>query len=267
MEDGDGNEEEAFSMAGQIDALADGPSPSLVTLTIGGNDIGFTSIVQSCLQVRIGGQGQHSPYYSGEDCDQWLDVLAPAATEELRTGKGDVTDSDGDGYQCPEPCSLTSAVVDVVEAAPEAEVLVVGYPPLMPMADHGCTGPVQIDGVPAEGVEWYVAPDDVRRGRDVITNINAALRDAADAAGATYVEPAGLFAGREVCSPQPWIHGVNVDESAYPEMSTFHPNHRGGSGWPPRSSMPWGPTGRSLVCDGSRCCDIRQGSSWLSVAG
>ena len=222
--------DEAFSIAGQIDAIAEGPAPTLVTLTIGGNDVGFTSIVQSCLQIRIQGQGQHSPYYSAEDCDAWLDELAPAAIEELRTGLGDVTHPDGDGYQCPGPCSLTSALTDVAEAAPEARVLVVGYPPLMPPVDAGCKGLVRFEGVPNASVEWYVAPADVRRGRKVIADLNAALREAAEAAGATYVDPGSRFAGHEVCSPAPWIHGVNLDADAFPLFSTFHPNRRGGVG-------------------------------------
>lgn len=220
---------EAFTIAGQLDALAEGPTPTLVTLTIGGNDIGYSSIVQSCLQIRIGGQGQHSPYFDRQQCDEWLDEMAPAALQDLRTGMGDTTHPDGDGYQCTEPCSLTSAVEDVVEAAPEARVVVVGYPPLMPSVDTGCTGTVTIDGRPEPAVEWFVAPADVRRGRRLISDLNAALREAAEAAGATYVGPGSRFAGHEVCSPDPWIHGVNLDEDAFPLWSTFHPTNRGGA--------------------------------------
>jgi hypothetical protein len=228
--EGDEGDSEAIHIAGQIAAIGEGESPSLVTLTIGGNDIGFVSIVESCLQVQIQGEGQHSPYYSPEQCDHMLDVEAPAAIEALREGIDDPRHPDGDGYQCSDPCSLTGAVEDVIDAAPEARVLVVGYPPLMPAVDTGCRGTAVIDGEPATGVEWHVAPADVRRGREVIADLNAALRDAAIAAGATYVDPGPRFAGHEVCSPDPWIHGLELDDRAFPLFSTFHPNRRGGVG-------------------------------------
>ncbi|HEX7135029.1 MAG TPA: SGNH/GDSL hydrolase family protein [Iamia sp.] len=228
--EGDHGDSEDIHIAGQIAAIGEGEPPSLVTLTIGGNDIGFVPIVESCLQVQIQGEGQHSPYYSAEQCDHMLDVEAPAAIEDLREGLDDPRHPDGDGYQCSDPCSLTSAVEDVVAAAPEARVLVVGYPPLMPAVDTGCRGTAVIDGEPATGVEWSVAPADVRRGREVIADLNAALRDAAVVAGATYVDPGPRFAGHEVCSPDPWIHGLELDDGAFPLFSTFHPNRRGGVG-------------------------------------
>jgi hypothetical protein len=224
------DEDEDFAMNGQIDAIAEGEAPSLVTLTIGGSDIGFMSLVSSCLQIQIGGTGQHSPYYDRQDCDALYEDWVPASLAQLRDGYGDMTEPDGDGYQCPEPCSLTSAVTDVVEAAPEARVVVVGYPPVMPAVDTGCRGPVRIDGKVAEGVEWYVAPGDVRRGREVIADLNALLRDAAEAAGATFVDPLQRFSGHEACSADPWINGVELDEDAFPRYSTFHPNRRGGVG-------------------------------------
>jgi len=222
--------EEERTYPGQIDAIAEGEAPALVTLTVGGNDIGFVDIVATCLQVQYQGTGQLNPYYSPEDCDHLLDVSAPAAIAALRTDVGEVEGPDGGGYQCDEPCSLPGAVADVVAAAPDAEVLVVGYPPLMPAVDAGCRGPMLLEHRPVNDVEWYIAPRDVRRGRKVIADLNAVLRDAAVAAGATYVDPGPRFAGHEVCSADPWVGGLDVDGDRSPYSSTFHPNRRGGVG-------------------------------------
>lgn len=213
---------------GQIAAIADGESPELVTLTIGGNDIGFVSIVEACLQVQVNGAGQFSPYYSRSQCDHMLDEYAPAATEALRTGIDDW--GQPEAFGCDAPCTLPGAVADVVAAAPDAEVVVVGYPPFMPAVDTGCRGPLRIDGEYSPTIEWYVAPADVRRGRRVIAELNAALRDAAVAAGATYVGLGPRFAGHEVCSADPWLAGVEVDADLFPLYSSFHPNRRGGVG-------------------------------------
>lgn len=217
---------EGHSYPGQIAALAGGPAPSLVTLTIGGNDIGFVPIMEACLRVEIGG-AQVSPYYDRARCELWLDWLAPAALAELRSG---LTDGgrpmDCDGHRC----TVAAAVAEVRAAAPGARVAVVGYPPLGPPSG-ACRGDLAFeDGRPALGGRWSIDPAHVAKGHSLVLQLNAVLRDAARQAGATYVDPVARFVGHTPCSADPWVNGLRVRRAAPGSVdpSSFHPNHRGG---------------------------------------
>ncbi|QYG92376.1 DUF4214 domain-containing protein [Iamia sp. SCSIO 61187] len=213
------------AVPGQIDRLAEGDAPALVTLTIGGNDIGFTPILTTCLQVLVG-SSQLNGSYSRAGCDAWLDG-AVAAIAELRTGQ---TDGAGGLRSCGgHACTLALAVADVVAAAPGARVVVVGYPPLVHATDAACSGPVRWDdGAPFAEARWLFAGSDVRRGRAVVAALNAALADAAAASGATFVDPATAFAGHAACSADPWVHGLVLSRSGSPASASFHPTRRGG---------------------------------------
>jgi hypothetical protein len=211
---------------GQIATMLAGPAPEVVTLTIGGNDIGYVPIIESCLRVDIGGS-QVSPYYDRAQCDLWLDWLAPAALAELRTGlTDDGRPRDCDGHRC----TVAAAVADIRDAVPAAWTAVVGYPPLTP-GDGVCAGTVRYaDGRPALGARWSMAAADVRKGRAIVAQLNRVLRDAAHAAGALYVDPVAAFAGHSSCGTDPWIHGLRLvsPDDLYPDTSSFHPNRRGG---------------------------------------
>ncbi len=213
---------------GQIATMAVGEAPSLVTLTIGGNDVGFVPILEACLRVEVAGT-QVSPSYDRARCDLWLDRLAPAALRDLREGLRDGGRlRECDGHRC----TVAAAVADVRAAAPGARVAVVGYPPLVP-SDGTCAGAVRYaDGRPALGARWSLAAPDVRRGRSLVAQLNALLRDAAHASGATYVDPSVVFAGHSACGADPWIHGLRLvsPRDLFPDGSSFHPNRRGGVG-------------------------------------
>lgn len=211
---------------GQLAALSQGEEPDLVSLTIGGNDVGFVSILGACLRVDVGGT-QVNPSYDRARCGALLDRTAPARLAELRTGQA----AGGRPLRCDgHRCTLAAAVADIRGAAPGARVVVVGYPPLM-VAGGTCSGPLLFDdGRPALGGRWSVAPEHVRKGRAVVAGLNAVLRDAAVAAGATFVDPAPRFAGHSACSADPWLNGLRLvsPQDLLTAPSSFHPTRRGG---------------------------------------
>jgi lysophospholipase L1-like esterase len=99
--------------------------------------------------------------------------------------------------------NLVRVVRDVRTKAPAATVLLVGYPQLVP-ASGGCPQ------VP------FASP--VELGRKVNEGLDAAVRRAASATGATFVDIWSASAGHDLCSADPWVNGASG-----PGAAPFHP--------------------------------------------
>lgn len=210
----------------QLDALG-GTPPELVSVAIGGNDIGFRAILTACLQVVVG-TSQLNPDYSEEACNAQLDEIAPAKIAELATG---IRDDEGQVLTCGDgPCTLSNLFDDIAADAPGAEVAVVGYPPPLPAVTSGdCTGQVRFDdGSDFPGAEWVLAEQYVDRLRGLFTDLNAALEAAADEAGFAYVDSVDGFAGHAVCSDDPFIYGLRIERGVLEaDSASFHPTAAG----------------------------------------
>jgi lysophospholipase L1-like esterase len=173
----------------QYDAL--GPDTRLVTVGIGGNDIGFTEIVRTCLAALPFGTPCRDRWTAGgtDQLRDRVDALAPALAGVLR---------------------------EVHRRAPDARVAVVGYPSLLPTSGFGCYPFVPI------------SPGDVSYLRGVLTALNTRLERSAAAGGALYVDTAGPSAGHDFCQAPgvTWVEGLVPLAPAYP----FHPNATGSAG-------------------------------------
>lgn len=170
----------------QFNALS--PTAKLVTLGIGGNDVGFGEIAISCLSITPWGSPCKNKYVvNGVDTlKQRIDATAPKV----------------------------KAVIDGIrERSPQATILVVGYPKIVPRKPYGCW--------PALPIAWGDAPylDDVER------NLNAMLRQVADDNDAHYVDTYWPSYNYDACKPP----GVRWVEPLVP-VGTFvpvHPNNIG----------------------------------------
>jgi lysophospholipase L1-like esterase len=170
----------------QYDAL--GAGTQLVTVGIGGNDIGFSEIVQGCV----------SPTPFGTPC---RDRYVQGSHDELEAR----VDALGD--------RLDDVLDEVHRRAPAARVLLVGYPSVLPAEGPGCYPVVPYTG------------GDVEYLRGVLTDLNETIADAAEDGGATYVDTATPTVGHDVCTPPGtrWIEGLVPTAPAYP----VHPNALG----------------------------------------
>jgi lysophospholipase L1-like esterase len=164
-------------VAPQLDAVA--PDTDLVTMTIGGNDSGvFVSAILACGSAGILTLGHGSP------C---TDIYGTRFTDTIRTTT----------YP-----ALVAALQAVRAKAPNAEVAILGYPWILP-ATGGC-----FDRMP-------VAAGDVPYLRDLQTTLNDAVRRAAAATGATYVDMNVASEGHDACQPlgvrwiEPVLQGTN----------------------------------------------------------
>ncbi|GAB3805582.1 SGNH/GDSL hydrolase family protein [Micromonospora zhanjiangensis] len=167
---------------------------ALVTVQIGGNDIGFSDIISSCAQASLS-----SPL--GSPCK---DRYTAGGTDQLRA-RIDATVP-----------KVTAVLRAVRAAAPNARVAVLGYPAILPDSGYGC---------------WPVVPiayQDVPYLRGVEKALNAMLAGTAAANNASYVDVYTPSIGRDTCkgSGTRWVEGLVPQNSAAP----FHPNARGEQG-------------------------------------
>jgi lysophospholipase L1-like esterase len=172
----------------QLDAL--NGDVDLVTLGIGGNDIGFAEIIVTCAAHSL-----------------LLPVTAPCQAHYSRNG-------DELGARINATAPKVSAVLTAIrERAPGARILVVGYPVILPDRGPGC---------------WPLVPiavGDVAWLRSVQGRLNAMLAGEAARAGATFVDTYSSSVGHDVCRlpGRKWVEGFLPTAPAAP----VHPNALG----------------------------------------
>lgn len=172
----------------QLRAL--GPADALVLLTLGGDDMGFMNVLQTCMKLSL--------------TDPWG---SPCEAHYTQGG----TDQLAARVRAEAP-RLAAVFKAIAARAPRARIVVVGYPDLFPLRG-GCWPAVPITN------------GDIAYLRGVEMKINAALATAARAAGAMYVNTFTPTIGHDFCAPESArdVEGLIPGSAALP----FHPNARG----------------------------------------
>jgi lysophospholipase L1-like esterase len=178
----------------QLDALR--PSTGVVTLGIGGNDLGFSSIAGSCVALTPVG-----PTRVGLTC---RDHYTAGGVDRLAAVDRAV------GVR------VARVLAAIRTRAPGARVFVIGYPQLVPASGPGC---------------WPFLPftgTDVRYLAGVERGLDAALASAAAAAGDRFVDLAGPSADHDACTPPAtrWVEPLLATPGTYP----LHPDAAGMEG-------------------------------------
>ncbi|MFJ8863524.1 SGNH/GDSL hydrolase family protein [Streptomyces sp. NPDC102451] len=162
--------------SGQLGALS--ASTTLVSLTAGGNDVGFADVMQTC-------------------------VLQSEATCVARVNTA-VSE-----MQNTLPGRLDSLYTGIRSRAPQARVVVLGYPRFYKLSGSCIAGLTETE----RGA--------INNASDVLNGVLA--KRAADA-GFTYSSVVDEFTGHELCSGDPWIHSVSI-----PVTNSYHPKAIGQS--------------------------------------
>ena len=157
-------------------------STELVTITAGGNNLGFGAIITYC-GVALAG------VTPGAECD----AATAYAAAQLESGQL---------YR-----DLVSMIESVQAAAPNARIVVTGYPYLLDPIPAGLTDPAALF---------------IYQATELADDLNDAIAEAAGEAGATYVDVRSAFLGHGALSPDPWI---NLGGPGNPD--SFHPNAEG----------------------------------------
>jgi hypothetical protein len=164
----------------------------LVTVGIGGNDIGFSGILEDCASLTPTGHPCQDHYVvNGHDeLAERIDETAPKVAAVL------------DGIR---------------ERAPKARVFVVAYLAILPESGPGC---------------WPLlpmTPEDVPYLRGIEKKLNAMLADQAAAKGAAFVDAYAASIGHDACQ-LPGVRWVEPAVPASP-AAPVHPNLFGMQGY------------------------------------
>ncbi len=158
-----------------------------VSLHIGGNDIGFSSIAEDCFAI--------TPVNAGTPCQ---DKYVVDGRDEVSARIAETAPK------------VASVVKGIRQRAPNARVFVLTYPAIFPHAGGGCWPQLPVsDG----DVPWLRAKQE---------ELNAMVADAAIANGAAVVDAYAASRGHDACQP-PVIRWVEPLVPASP-AAPVHPN-------------------------------------------
>jgi lysophospholipase L1-like esterase len=165
----------------QIDAVS--PTTDLVTVGLGGNDLDFayTSVFQCVLAAGVDPEG--SP------CEDANERKVPRLLDRIEKRYAATLDA-------------------IADRAPDARILVVGYPRLLEDST-GCPR------------RFPIAEGDVAFVRRSFDRLNETVAAVADEAGLEYVDVAAASKGHDICSDEPWINGRREDRRT--GAAPYHP--------------------------------------------
>jgi hypothetical protein len=153
-----------------------------VTISVGGNDAGFANVLTTCAQ----------PSWLS-NCYGAIDKANSFITNTL-------------------PGRLTTLYSSIKSKAPNARVIVVGYPRIF-------------NGEDCNALTWF-SPTEESRLNATADLLNSRTATAASNAGFTFVNPTSKFVGHAVCDNVEWLNGLSS-----PVSESYHPNvagHRDG---------------------------------------
>jgi lysophospholipase L1-like esterase len=174
----------------QIEAVT--PDTRVITITIGGNDVNYSSSLVTC-----GRDGMN-----GKSC---LQASADAAAP-------DVDSAAIDNLLAQVENKLVAMLGKVQQAAPAARIYLVAYPMVLPDPAVPCPPDVPMQ------------PADTTFFGEVGARLQAAFSSAAATAGVTFVDVYGPSHGHDACAPaaQRWVEG-----QANSAVAAYHPNAAG----------------------------------------
>ena len=176
--------------APQFEALS--ADAALVTVGIGGNDVGLVGAATDCLELGLlapTGTACRSNFAKPDGGDRLVDEIAASAPKIAATLQG------------------------IHARSPQARVLIVGYPAVAPVDGRGCYPLVPLSN------------DDMAYLDEMLRRTNAMIAEQAAANDAEFVDTYAESVGHDVCTlpPTRWFEGVVPTMPAFP----VHPNALG----------------------------------------
>jgi lysophospholipase L1-like esterase len=150
------------------------PSTDLVTVTIGGNDTGWASVVQQCV------------YPAPLTCDEQIDEAERYIQEDL-------------------PGRLDAAYTAIASAAPNAEIIVLGYPRLF--NGEECN------------IITRISPEEQAQLNDAADLLAETIGATAASHGLRHLDMRDAFTGHAICDDVEWLNGIS-----WPIAESYHPN-------------------------------------------
>lgn len=179
--------------AAQLDQGVVTDATDLVTVTIGGNDLDWTTVMDLC----SGWNDCHDPGYSPHGELQYFDWLA-AEIDEMHG-------------------PIRQSHEAILRASPLSRVVVLGYPQFFPIHEdqQNCFKLNATGFAEEEQVEF----------RQAFARFNGVVWRAAQDADVQFVDVSGRFSGHEICEEDEWINFVSDTGGPSDPIgdSSFHP--------------------------------------------
>ncbi|MGP4050859.1 SGNH/GDSL hydrolase family protein [Streptomyces sp. 2A115] len=168
----------------QVNALT--KDTDLVTVSLGGNDFGFASVLEKCVLATLSGTVcKDALKAAGYDFDDGLILL---------------------GWR------IRDMLTDIHKRSPDARVAVVGYPNLFPATGNGCN----FSSVP-------LAKGDLTYLDGLTKRLNTMLRSQEEQGGAVYADTYTAFKGHDMRQPrdEAWVGPLLplTNRSAHPSRT------------------------------------------------
>jgi hypothetical protein len=212
-----------------------------VTLTIGGNDVGFPEVLEHCVEGFRPGGNDFWPYWQGPECST-NQQLRQLLGNRLKVLEGTLPPSDLGGTPIH---PLREVIAEIHHYAPDARIVIAGYPKpfganpshyLWP--DSTSTNPSEkacvvgkLTSVPAP---FFVLYSDAQWINEEGEKLDSAIQAAAVAARKAGVPiryaPPAKFKSHGLCdSSEAWIRGleINLSQPKGYEPGSFHPTVNG----------------------------------------
>ncbi|MHA3702087.1 SGNH/GDSL hydrolase family protein [Jatrophihabitans sp. YIM 134969] len=209
----------------QLDVFTD-VQPDLVTITIGGNDLGFSGIGSGCLAASANGPIFFHPTFNS--CKAYFESL-PANSRINPYNR-----------IAPTLKKVAGAIKAVKAAAPNSKIVVIAYPAIAPDAANtpagGCyaanalPAPFPLPGLPISlGSTFPFTDTDVPFLQVLQQRLDDGIGEVAAANGAQYADiyPASL--AHSACQPETerWVEPIIPAAAAQGATNTLHPNLAG----------------------------------------
>ncbi|MET1059690.1 MAG: SGNH/GDSL hydrolase family protein [Nocardioides sp.] len=160
----------------QLSALT--AATSYVSISVGGNDAGFAKVLTECAQ----------PGWLS-NCNAAIDKARTFITNTL-------------------PGRLSTLYASIRSKAPDAKVVVVGYPRIF-------------NGEDCNAGTWF-SPAEESRLNATADLLNSTTSAQATSKGFAFANPASRFVGHAVCDSTEWLNGLSN-----PISESYHPNKAG----------------------------------------
>lgn len=203
-----GNAQIQTTMTGQtaprLQTAALSANTDIVTVAIGGNDLGFTDLAAACIRNSTGGSVLGLSFVTGG-------TYAPANCADYFTTANNVPAFPADANLQARMSTLIApriaAVFEEIAAkAPNAQVFVVGYPQIASStATDTCFSPPFASG----GAVPFSAAD-IHYLDQVESWLNDAVKTAATAHRFSWVSMEESTTDHNLCSDEPWINNIDV---------------------------------------------------------
>jgi hypothetical protein len=195
------------------------PATTLVTLSIGGNDARFADIFFGCLSRKI--LACSNPKY----------VLTRHSNHAKDPGT--LTEFEPKVIQDLLPAHLSAVYLDIHKLAPNAEIIVVGYPLLFP---SGTTSTCKVGTIGP--IPFYLSAQNQNWLNETGTTLDNTIEGTVsgirenDGVDIHFVDPNPAFSSHTLCSSDPWILPLSGFTTKGGSLSllnpgSFHPNQAG----------------------------------------